>query len=71
LKQGVFETSILDRNNEMTPQEAFWNSWFGLSVGGTAILTTLIVASFAIAYFRRRLRIRVAWNRPTNSGHRS
>ena len=53
----------------MSPQEAFWNSWFGISIIGLEVLTFLIVASVAIAFIRRQLRITIDWNLPTQIGN--
>lgn len=52
----------------MTPQDLFWNSWFGLSMIGVAVLATLIAAVLTIAFLRRRLRVTVAWIPPTKIG---
>lgn len=53
----------------MSPQDAFWNSWLGISIGAVEVLAILVVACVAIAFLKRRLRITVAWQPPTKSGN--
>lgn len=38
----------------MTPQEAFWNSWFGISLLGMTVATLLLTGSLVCLYVRRR-----------------
>lgn len=42
----------------MTPQQAFWNSWFGISLFGMTVVTLLFAIGLVYLYFHRRSALR-------------
>lgn len=39
----------------MTAQEAFWNSWFGISLSGMTVAAVLVAVGFIFLRVSRRL----------------
>ena len=48
----------------MTPQEAFWNSWFGMSLIGIVGVAALAIGFLLYSFMRPRLRVSVDWTSP-------
>ena len=43
----------------MTPQEAFWNSWFGMSLIGIVSVAALSIGLLLYSFLKPRLRVSV------------
>ena len=45
----------------MTSQEAFWNSWFGMSLIGVVSVVALSIGFLLYSFLKPRLRVSLDW----------